>query len=163
MSDVFDRNVVLFVFFVVFLYLKFLEVKTSTKTTWNNKKCNPLNLFSDSLFQTQEESNKDFERCIVNLSASTTTALFSKEKTEQEAVLLEMSGITNSYTSLTDEIGDYIEDISNTKAEFESQIKAVQTSQGQANDLNNTTTGFVNQYISNIQTIFNNITSYFQK
>lgn len=162
MSDVFDRNVVLFVFFVVYLYLKFLELKSSS-SSWKNLTCNPLNLFSNSLFQTQEEANTDFERCIVNISANTTKDLFAKEVTEQNAVLLQMSDITTNYTDLTDEISDYITDISNSKVDISNQIVQIQTSQDQANNLSQTTSGFVQDYINQVQSIFDNITSYLQK
>ncbi len=160
MSDVFDRNVVLFIFFVVFLYLKFLEVKSSSRSTWKNLTCDPLKLFSNSLFQTEEEANKDFERCVVNISAATTKSLFAKEVTDQETAINAMAGITTSYTNLTKEVDEYIVDVSNAKVEFASQIKEVQTAQSQANDLNTQTKTFIQSYLDRLQDIFDNITNY---
>lgn len=163
MSDTFDRNVVLFVFFIVFLYMKFLAMQSQSRSGWNNLTCNPLNLFANSLFQTQEEANKDFERCIVNLSAATTTDLFRKEVAEQEEVLANMSGIENNYDALTTAVGNYTKEVSEAKNKYDDQVKEIEASQEVANDLNNTTTGYIHGYMEKLQSIFNNITTYFQK
>jgi hypothetical protein len=163
MSDVFDRNIVLFIFFLVYLYMQFLSIRTRSQSGWNNLTCNPMNLFANSLFQSQEDANKDFERCIVNLSAATTTDLFQKEVAEQEEVMANMSGIQNEYTELTEAVNQYSTDISETTKDYTEQIEEIQESQNDANQLNNTTIGAVSQYIVDLQTIFNNITSYVQK
>ena len=163
MSDTFDRNVVLFVFFIVFLYMKFLAMQAQSRSGWNNLTCNPLNLFANSLFQNQEDSNKDFERCIVNLSAATTTDLFKKEVAQQDEVLANMSGIQTQYSNLTTAVGNYTKEISAAKDTYTEQVQEIQASQAVANDLNNTTTGFIQKYIEDVQNIFENIKSYFQK
>jgi len=163
MSDAFDCNVVLFVFFLVFIYMKFLAMQSQSRSGWNNLTCNPLNLFANSLFQTQEDANKDFERCIVNLSVATTTDLFNKEISQQNEVLAKMSGIQTNYSDLTDKVGKYTKEISDTKKNYKEQVDEIKASQEVANDLNNTTTGFIQGYIEDVQHIFQNITSYFQK
>jgi hypothetical protein len=163
MSDTFDRNVVLFVFFIVFLYIKFLEMQSQSRSGWNNLTCNPLNLFANSLFQSQQDANKDFERCIVNLSAATTTDLFKKEVAQQDEVIANMSGIQTQYSNLTNAVGQYIQDISGAKITYAEQVEDIQASQNVANDLNTTTTGFIQGYIADVKTIFQNIKSYFQK
>jgi len=161
MSDTFDRNVVLFVFFIVFLYMKFLAMQSQSRSGWKNLTCNPLNLFSNSLFQSQEDSNKDFERCIVNLSAATTTDLFKKEVAQQDEVIANMSGIQTNYSDLTTAVGNYTNEISVAKNTYTEQVKDIQASQEVANELNTTTTGFIQRYIEDIQSIFKNIKSYF--
>jgi hypothetical protein len=163
MSDAFDCNVVLFVFFLVFIYMKFIAMQAQSRSGWNNLTCNPLNLFANSLFQSQEESNKDFERCIVNLSAATTTDLFKKEVAQQDEAIANMSGIQKEYSDLTAAVGEYIQDISGAKTTYTEQVDEIQASQQVANDLNTTTTGFIQGYIEEIKKIFQNITSYFQK
>lgn len=163
MSDVFDRNLVLFIFFIVYLYMQFLSIQSRSRSGWNNLTCNPMNLFANSLFQSQEDANKDFEKCIVNLSVATTTDLFKKEVDLQQEVLANMSGIQTNYTDLTNKVSKYSEDISEAKVEYKKQIEDIETSQNVANDLSEKTSGFVNQYIVDLQTIFNNITSYFQR
>jgi peptidoglycan hydrolase CwlO-like protein len=74
-----------------------------------------------------------------------------------------MSGIQNEYTELTEAVNQYSTDISETTKDYTEQIEEIQESQNDANQLNNTTIGAVSQYIVDLQTIFNNITSYVQK
>ena len=163
MSDVFDRNLVLFIFFIVYLYMQFLSIQTNSRSGWNNMTCNPLNLFTNSLFQSQEDANKEFEKCIVNLSAATTTELFQKEVDEQSNVLANMSGIQTNYDNLSKTIQDYSVDISNTRVQLKTQVDEIKDTQNVVTEQSNTTNGYMNQYMTKLQTIFNNITSYFQK
>jgi hypothetical protein len=99
----------------------------------------------------------DIQWAISATTANTTKDLFAKEVTAQNAVLLEMTNITANYTDLTDEISEYITDISNSKVDISNQIVEIQTSQEQANNLSQTTSGFVQDYINQVQTIFDNI------
>ena len=163
MSDVFDRNIVLFVFFIVYLYMQFLSIQTNSRSGWNNMTCNPLNLFTNSLFQSQEEANKEFEKCIVNLSAATTTELFQKEIEKQGDVLAKMSGIQTNYDTLSKNIQDYSVDISNTRVQLKTQVDGIKDTQTVVTQQSETTNGYMNQYLTKLQGIFNNITSYFQK
>ena len=163
MSDVFDRNLVLFIFMIVFFYMQFLSIQISSRTGWNNLTCNPLNLFTNSLFQSQEDANKDFEKCIVNLSAETTKDLFKKQVSNQIEVLSTLSGVTQDYSNLTKNVDGYKKDIRDTTAEYNGQIKGIQDSQNTVKELSTTTSGYVNNYIVKVQSIFNNIRSYFQK
>jgi len=115
------------------------------------------------MFQTQDEANKDFERCVVNLSASTTTELFKKERQEQEEVLLNMSAIESNYAELTDAVVQYKSKIDETTKDYDEQIEEIKGLQNDANQLNQTTSEVVNSYLEQVQSIFNNIASYFQK
>jgi phenylalanyl-tRNA synthetase alpha subunit len=120
-------------------------------------------LFANSLFQTQEHANKEFEKCIVNLSAETTKTFFKKEIKDQEEALVKLSGITNEYTDLTNAVTEYNKDISDVTSDYNAQIQGVKESQQESNTLSNETKGSVSQYMVKLQTIFDNITNYFQK
>jgi ABC-type transporter Mla subunit MlaD len=163
MSDVFDRNIVLVVFFIVYLYMQFLSIQSNSRSGWNNLTCNPLNLFTNSLFQSKEEANKEFEKCIVNLSAATTTELFRKEVDTQGNILANMSGIQTNYDKLSKTIEDYSVDISNTRVQLKTQVDEIKDTQDVVTEQSETTNGYINQYMTKLQSIFNNITSYFQK
>ena len=138
-----------------------MSIQARSRSGWNNLTCNPLNLFANSLFQSQEDANKDFEKCIVNLSAATTTYLFQKEVETQNEVLTNMTNIQTNYSDLTKKVGEYTQDVSDANTEHKTQVEDIKKSQKVSNDLSDKTGGFVNQYMIDLQTIFNNITSYF--
>jgi hypothetical protein len=163
MSDTFDRNLVLFIFVIVFLYMQFLSIQSKSRSGWNNLTCNPLNLFTNSLFQSQEEANKDFEKCIINLSAATTTELLQKEVAQQGEVLATMTRIENNYNNLAETVNTYKNDIVEASNDYTEQIEEIEKSQIVANNMNTSTKGFIEKYIVQVQTIFENIASYFQK
>jgi len=163
MSDVTDRNLILAIFLVSYIYIQFLAMQSRNRSGWSNLTCNPLGLFVNSLFQTQEEATKDFQRCVVNISASTTTDLFQKERAGQEEVLANMSTIETEYANLTDAVVQYKSKIDETTEDYTQKIEVIKELQKDANQLNQTTSGVVQEYLTNVQTIFNNIASYFQK
>ena len=122
-----------------------------------------MKLFSNSLFQTQEDANRDFERCIVNLSSATTTNMFKKQKQEQENVLAGLSGIEDEYTDLTENVKTYVTDVSNITSEYTKQIKSLTQSQKNANELNENASSKVKNFMFNLDDMFHNISEFFKK
>lgn len=163
MSDSFNRNLVILIFIGSYMYMNFVSLQIRTRSGWSNLTCNPINLFSNSLFQSQADANRDFERCIVNLSSATTTNLFKKQKKEQQDVLTQLSGIQTEYSELTDDVKGYVTDASNITLEYSEQINKLQDAQENANALNTNTSGAVQSYLTNLKEIMNNITEFFQK
>jgi len=163
MNDSFNRNVVILVFMVSYLYMKFIFIQIRTRAGWNNLTCNPLNLFANSLFQSKEEANNDFERCVVNLSTATTENLFKKQVHEQESVLANLSDIKREYINLTDNVTRYVTDASNLTQRYTEEIDNLEQSQEKANEMNENTNIKVNAYLNQLKYLFENITTFFQK
>lgn len=163
MNDSFDRNIVLLIFIVAIVYLNLLTVRIKSNEGWTNLTCNPLNLFSKSLFQSQEDSNKEFEKCVINLSAATTKSMFKQQRNDQEKVLTQMSSIGNKYTALNQKVDAYKTEIRNTDLDYSGKITDIKNSQKKADALNTTTTNKLSEYLESLQNIFSNITKYFQK
>jgi ABC-type transporter Mla subunit MlaD len=161
MNDSFDRNLVVLIFIVAITYLNFLALQIRTRSGWTNITCNPLNLFANSLFQSQEDANKDFERCVVNLSAATTTNLFRQHRDDQERVVTNLTTIEEQYGTLAKSVDGYTKEVSSVVDDYNKKIDSVKESQQKANELNNTTTKKIDTYIQNIEDIFRNIKSYF--
>lgn len=162
MNDSFDRNIVVIIFVFVISYLNYLSVKIRSRTGWSNMKCNPISLFSNSIFQTQDEANKDFERCVVGISASTTTEMFKKQRASQEKVLTNLSGIEKKYDTLSSRVDNYTKEVNDVMNDYNNKFKDVKDTQKKANELNTSTTSNIDKYIGSIQDIFKNITSYFK-
>lgn len=163
MSDNFNRNLVILIFLVSYMYMNFMTLQIKTNMGWNNLTCNPLNLFINSLFQTKEAANEDFERCIINLSSATTTNMFKNQKHEQENVLAKLSDIKTEYGNLTESVKEYVGEAYNLTNSYTNQINQLQSSQSQVNTMNENTTGKVNTYLANLKTMFENITTFFKK
>jgi methyl-accepting chemotaxis protein len=140
--------------------MNFMSIQINSRAGWSNLTCNPMNLFTNSWFQSQEDANKDFERCISNLSTSTTTNLFTKQKHEQEKVLTRMTAIENEYKSLTNEVNRYVTDVSNIAQDFTQQIGTLDTSLDESKQLSTSVAKQISDFINNIGTIFKNISGF---
>jgi len=162
MSDNFNRTLVILIFVASYMYMNFVSLQIRTRSGWSNLTCNPLNLFANSLFQSQEKSNEEFERCVVNLSTATTRNLFQKQTQEQEKVLTKMTGIQKDYTKLTDNVQGYVKDASMITQEYDSQIRNLKNSQNKVNELNTTASNSVKSYMTHLREILNNISNYFK-
>ena len=162
MNDSFDRNLVVIIFLIAFFYLNFLSLQIRSKSGWTNTTCNPISLFSNSIFQSNEDANKDFEKCVVHLSAVTTTNMFKKQRTDQEKVVAKMSSIESKYDKLSNHVGDYTKEVKNVVDDYKNEIGKVKDTQNNANTLNKTTTSKIDFFIGEITKIFENITTYFK-
>ena len=68
MSDKNDRNFVLIMFIGVYIYMLNIQTRISLTNDWDNTKCNPLNLFTSSFYQNEQESYNQFGNCIKQFS-----------------------------------------------------------------------------------------------
>jgi hypothetical protein len=68
MSDTNDRNFVLIMFIGVYIYMLNIQTRISLTNDWDNTKCNPLNLFTSSFYQNEQESYNQFGNCIKQFS-----------------------------------------------------------------------------------------------
>lgn len=62
-NDVFNRNLVLGLFLVYYLYVRFLFSQFQRNKNWRGVKCNPLEMVIGSFFDS-ENSNYNFEKCM---------------------------------------------------------------------------------------------------
>jgi hypothetical protein len=74
-----------------------------------------------------------------------------------------MSGIQTNYDKLSKTIEDYSVDISNTRVQLKTQVDEIKDTQDVVTEQSESTNGYINKYLTKLQSIFNNITSYFQK
>ena len=162
MNDSFDRNLVILIFIFALSYLNYLTLKIRSKSGWSNVTCNPMSLFTNSIFQTDEDAKKDFQKCVVGISAATTTSMFRQQRNEQEKVITRLSGIEEEYDKLSTMVDGYTKEVTNVVGDYTSKIEEVKTTQKEANELNHTTTTSIDKYLGYIQGIFQNITSYFK-
>ena len=63
-SDTTSRNVVLLIFFIYYLYLAYLNTKLIFKRNPSNMKCSPIQMMLGSIFESQEEVDKTFSKCM---------------------------------------------------------------------------------------------------
>ena len=64
-SDTTSRNVVLLIFFIYYLYLDYINTKLIFKRNPSNMKgCSPIQMMLGSIFESQEEVDKTFSKCM---------------------------------------------------------------------------------------------------
>lgn len=160
MNDELHLILVLTVFFLAITYLNFIAVRLKNRSGWTNVTCNPVNLFSNSLFQTREESNKEFKRCVEKLSTDATKAAFSEHIKKQDVVYNHQKTTLDKVSDLKTNIDGYSKNIDSTKTALDTTKSAIETKIKAAGDLNTTTTSTVEDYLKKVQTIFQNIRNY---
>ena len=162
MNDSFDRNLVILIFIYSIAYLNYISLQIRTKSSWSNVTCNPMNLFTNSIFQEQDAANRDFEKCVISLSAATTTNMFKNQRSNQEKVLTNLSSIEKKYDDLSSKVDNYTKEVTNVVDDYTQKIDGVKNTQTKANELNTTTTKNIDDFLSSIKVIFENITTYFK-
>ena len=170
MSDTSDRNFVLIMFIIVYAYM--LNIQTSIRVTndWNNTMCNPLNLFTSSLYQSEQESYNQFGRCIKQFSkgvaADELSSLAKKQNTEFEKVSTlaknNMVDITNTLNRSTNIIND---NYNNTNKKIENTDKSIKELSEYIvpTDDDKKGTGLfdkINSFKNDVKNIFENIKNY---
>ena len=58
-----NRNIVLFVFFLFYIYLRYVSNELKNSKNWNSVTCNPLEMVISGIFD-NEKSNSYFEKCM---------------------------------------------------------------------------------------------------
>jgi hypothetical protein len=170
MSDTNDRNFVLIMFIVVYSYM--LNIQTSIRVTndWNNTMCNPLNLFTASLYQSEEDSYNQFGKCIKQFSrgvaADELSTMAEKQNKEFQKVSTlatnNMADITKnikeSTNILTDKYNNTNKNIDNTNESLK-----VLTNYVKPADPDKAGTGLfdkINNFKQDVNDIFSNIKNY---
>lgn len=160
MNDELHLVLVLTVFFLAITYLNFIAARLRNRSGWTNVTCNPVNLFSNSLFQTREESNKEFKRCVEKLSTDATKAAFAEHIKKQDAVYNHQKTTLDTVGGIRENITKYTTAIGTTKTALDTTKTAIEKKVTEANALNTTTESTVNTYLTKVQDIFKNIKNY---
>jgi hypothetical protein len=130
MSDTSDRNFVLIMFIIVYAYM--LNIQTTIKVTneWDNKMCNPLNLFTASLYESEKESYDKFGKCIKQFSrgvaADELSTLAKKQNKEFEKVsTLATNGMSDINKTLDRQTKLIEDNYNNTNKKIENTDKNI--------------------------------------
>tara|TARA_Y100000389_G_scaffold150309_1_gene149859 strand:- start:954 stop:1466 length:513 start_codon:yes stop_codon:yes gene_type:complete len=133
-NDVFNRNLVLGLFLVYYLYIRFLFSQLQRNKNWKGVKCNPLEMVIGSFFDS-ENSNYNFEKCMqypVSNEMETRIQEFStnsNKRVDSEIKTLLAKDATNQYTN-TENINrarERLEELSQTYNASEEDINILKT------------------------------------
>ena len=160
MNDELHLVLVLTVFFLAITYLNFIAVRLKNRAGWTNVTCNPVNLFSNSLFQTQEESNKEFKRCVEKLSTQATKDAFSEHIKKQDVVYNHQQTTLDKVSLIDTNITAYKKSVDDTETALDKKKTDIEGKMKSAETLNNTARSTVEGYLTDIQKIFKNIKNY---
>jgi hypothetical protein len=133
MSDTTDRNFVLIMFVIVYSYMLNIQTSIKVRSDWNNTMCNPLNLFTSSFYQSEEESYNQFGRCIKQFSKGVASeelsTLAKKQSNEFEKVSTlatnNMADITRTLNRSTEAINNNYNNTNKKIADTDKSIKVL--------------------------------------
>jgi hypothetical protein len=166
MSDVSDRNIVLIIFFISFLYLYYLKIKIQFSSDWNNLKCNPMTLWLNSFFINSADSDVKFSDCmqqyikpsldkgIMDISNNYTIALNTVNSAQT---------LANNYT---DTFNNAITDLNNQYSTTQSLITNIGTQQQTYNSINTQlaqSDSQLSNFTNTIQNVYKKIMYYLPK
>jgi hypothetical protein len=166
MSDSSDRNIVIVIFIIAFIYINYIRIKIDIASNWENMKCNPMNLLTSSYFRDPVLANNMFHNCINNLSANAIEqglqTAYKKQAdainsiSNQEAVLKGyLDVINNNVTEVQEKLDSNnleLDDIRNRQDTFNRINTELATTDPTTNKLYNFTTS-INNIFNNIKTI----------
>lgn len=113
-NDVFNRNLVLGLFLVYYLYVRFLFSQLQRNKNWRGVKCNPLEMVIGSFFDS-ENSNYNFEKCMqypISNDIETRIQEFSTNSNKRvDSEIKTLLTATNDYTN--------VENINNAREKLE--------------------------------------------
>ncbi len=157
-----NRNMVIFVFVLFYIYLIFIRETINLAKDWNDLKCNPLYLFTTSLFLDNRESINNFGNCVNNITSKVVQDKLDKSKIEQMRM-------ANNVLALSHDINDYnnslftdITNIRTTNNNISSTLNNISDRQAihMSNVSNYYNSGKLNTFTTTINTIFDNIKTY---
>lgn len=79
-DDYINLWMVIFLFIIFILYLNYMQNMALVKNDWNDLKCNPLFMLTNSLSQTAAESSAAFQTCVNKYSSYSKTNRQIKNK-----------------------------------------------------------------------------------
>jgi gas vesicle protein len=164
MSDTSDRNFVLIMFLVVYAYLLNIQTRISLKNDWDNTTCSPLNLFTSSFYQSDQESNNQFGNCVKQFSkgiaSGELTNMVNTQNTEFEKVTsLATNNMNDINKNITEKSNDIVKRYNKTNEKIDStdnSIKAIK-------DYSPGISKKIDDFKEEIKSLFSNISSYVNK
>lgn len=166
MSDIADRNIVMFIFFFTFVYINLLRIRINFKNDWENMKCNPMSLWSNSMFGDEKIATQHFNQCINTLSSEAITRELDSAYAQQTSA---MDAVTAQERVLREYQGTVSTEIQGTNVKIDAnlvKIEDIKDKQIQNQNINeilttkNTDDNTLYKFTSTINTIFNNIKEY---
>ena len=79
-DDYINLWIVMFVIILFIMYLNYMQNMAIIKNDWNDLKCNPLFMLTNSLSQTAAESSAAFQTCVNKYSSYSKTNRQIKNK-----------------------------------------------------------------------------------
>lgn len=161
-SDKTDRNIVLVVFTMFFIYLAYIRQKISIFDDWSNLKCNPLYLFISSFIIGPEESSKTFRKCINTFASNKVNDGLEESKRNQLLFSNQISQFKDDIDTKYSSINSSISSINTSYSNLNASVNNIIDTQNINNNINMSYIN--NSKISNLTTkindVFTNITSY---
>jgi archaellum component FlaC len=164
MSDTSDRNFVLIMFIGVYFYMLTIQTRISLKNDWDNTKCNPLNLFTSSFYQTEQESYNQFGNCIKEFSKGVAKSELSSIVDKQNVAFKEVSNLANNnMNEITSTIKEKTNIIDKNYKDTNKKIDDTSSYLNTIKSYEGTIPKKIDDFKNDVKDIFSRISSYMTK
>jgi hypothetical protein len=163
-NDITDRNIVIGLFILFFIYLAFVREKINITYNISELKCNPLYLFMSSIILSNTDSNNNFQNCVNNITIDTLDNELTKSRKQQYDITNKITTFTNNISSANNQITTSISNISSSFNNLSLDIADISNIQRTSNinmsNYYNDSNSKINQFTTRISDLMNNMSTY---
>ena len=161
MSDTSDRNYVMIMFILVYIYMLNIQTRISLKNDWDNTKCSPINLFTSSFYQSQEESHNQFRNCVRQFSKGIAKDEITSMVDKQDDKFQIISDLANkNMTQINTTLKEKTDMIDNDFKETNKRIDDTTSYLNTIKSYESTIPKKIDDFKNDVKEIFTNIKSY---
>jgi len=164
MSDTSDRNFVLIMFIFVYAYMLNIQSRISLKNDWDNTKCNPINLFKASFYQTEQESYNQFGNCIKQFSKGVAKSELTSMVDTQNVKYAKVSDLANkNMNDINTTLKEKTDMLDKNYKETNKKIETTGTYLNTIKTYETTIPAKIEDFKNDVKEIFLNIKNYMNK
>ena len=164
MSDTSDRNFVLIMFIFVYVYMLNIQTRISLKNDWDNTKCNPLNLFTSSFYQSEQESYNQFGNCVKQFSKGVAKSELSSMVNIQNDEFQKVSELANkNMNQITTTLKEKTDMIDKDYKETNKRIENTTSYLDTIKSYESTIPKKIEDFKNDVKEVFSYISSYMNK
>ncbi len=159
-SDINDRNMVIFMFVLFYIYLATIRAKLDIMKDWKNIRCNPMYLFLSSFIVSNQKSVSNFNKCVDQMASNAISNNLTRANMTQLNIENKINNMTDNATKNNSDIYSRIDTVNDRNADISDNITDIISTHRQNNTQNNNTTDAINNFSTKVYSVFNNLRSF---
>ncbi len=159
-SDINDRNMVIFMFVLFYIYLATIRAKLDIMKDWKNIRCNPMYLFLSSFIVSNQKSVSNFNKCVDQMASNAISNNLTRANMTQLNIENKINNMSDKAISDNSNIQTRIDTVNTRNIDISDNVTNIISTHRQNNTQNNTTTDAINTFANRVAEIFDNLKSY---